>query len=303
MRLLGGGLKLSAKKEKKQQTEGQQKKKAFVIMPIGEDNSPIRRSAEGIYRAVIKPVLSELGYDASAAHEISDSGSINKQIISRLLEDDLVIANLTGLNPNVMYEIAVRHAARKPIVSLCERGTRLPFDLYDERTIFYRDDMHGVLDVKKDFGNYVRSALEESQPDNPIYRAKQENIIADNLQRNSPEDFNMYKKLLELEHLIKGNSTNSNRNTYYTDSDIAKGHYFRFDGEYQLSIYIEDLSESKDFQIFESDILEILHLMEVEKFTITPLDNIIKVDVIGIISLDELNDQLDARGYKIFKVI
>ncbi|MFS0656951.1 hypothetical protein [Bacillus sp. 179-C3.3 HS] len=191
-------------KKKEEIEEVQKMKKAFVIMPIGEDNSPIRRSAEGIYKAVIKPVLFELGYEADAAHEISELGSINKQIITRLLEDELVIANLTGLNPNVMYEIAVRHAARKPLVSLCEIGTRLPFDLYDERTIFYTDDMHGVLDVKITFEKYVKSAIVESNPDNPIYRAQKENIIANNLKANSTEEeFNMYNKIEELEQVVK----------------------------------------------------------------------------------------------------
>lgn len=192
------------KKKEEIKEEVQKMKKAFVIMPIGENNSPIRRSAEGIYKAVIKPVLFELGFEADAAHEISELGSINKQIITRLLEDELVIANLTGLNANVMYEIAVRHAARKPLVSMCEIGTRLPFDLYDERTIFYTDDMHGVLDVKDIFEKYVKSAIAETNPDNPIYRAQKENIIANNLKANSTEEeFNMYNKIEELEQVVK----------------------------------------------------------------------------------------------------
>ncbi|MCY7818848.1 hypothetical protein [Bacillus inaquosorum] len=202
-------------------SEKDSKKKAFVIMPIGEKNSDIRRSAEGVYRAVIKPVLSELGYEASAAHEISEIGSINKQIIMRLLNDEIVIANLTDLNPNVMYEIAVRHAIRKPIVSLCEEGTILPFDLYDERTIFYRNDMHGVIDIKDEFEKYVKGALSEDNPDNPIYRAATENIIAKHIKENSPEQFDLYSKLMDIESIVKSKQYNQPYSDY-SSSNLSK---------------------------------------------------------------------------------
>ena len=253
---------MSAKKENKQQTEGQQKKKAFVIMPIGEDNSPIRRSAEGIYRAVIKPVLNELGYDASAAHEISESGSINKQIISRLLEDDIVIANLTGLNPNVMYEIAVRHATGKPIVNLCERGTELPFDLNDERTIFYTDDMHGVLDVRGNFENHVKSALAESEPDNPIYRAKKENIIANNLKVKFTEDeYSLYTKLAEIEQLvIRAINVKS-----YPTHDPAVDNFSLF-AEESGSLYVYNKS-NKSQNVFERDIQEVMDSFDIKTYS------------------------------------
>ncbi len=259
-----GEINLSTKKEKKkEEIQIKKKKKAFVIMPIGEDNSPVRRSAEGIYKAVIKPVLSGMGYDAHAAHEISELGSINKQIITRLLEDDLVIANLTGLNPNVMYEIAVRHAARKPIVSLCERGTRLPFDLYDERTIFYTNDMHGVLDVKVAFEKYVESALAESTPDNPIYRAKKENIIANNLQASDSEEFNMYTKIEELEQLVK-RALNDN---FYPRAlnNPAIDNFSLFDNKF----YITNDANNDDKE-FKKDVIRILGYLGITKFSVLP---------------------------------
>ncbi len=153
---------------------------AFVVARIGDKDSPERRLTDDLIAAVIRPALEELGFgDIKAAHEMDQPGSITKQVIGRLLTDDLVVVDLTGLNPNVMYELAVRHASRKPVITIAVEGTDLPFDVADQRTIPYVNDIGGGRILEKELRSYVESAFEikDEERDNPIYRVAEAEVI------------------------------------------------------------------------------------------------------------------------------
>lgn len=159
----------------------------FIITPIGAENSPTRKKTDGLINNVIKPVCKELGLKAVPAHEIDKPGSITRQVIQHIMYSKMVLANLTGLNPNVMYELAIRHAAKLPIVCLAEEGTLLPFDITTERTIFYTDDMYGAVKLLPDLKSKIESAIEDDNIDNPIYRAITDSkIIKDITDSNDP---------------------------------------------------------------------------------------------------------------------
>ena len=174
------------------------KKKCFIITPIGSEGSDIRKKAEGVIDAVINPVLSSMDYDIYVPHKMNNPGSITGQIIDHILNDELVIANLTGLNANVMYELAVRHAARKPIVCIAENSTKLPFDVMTDRVIFYDDAMYSVEATKQDLSKKIAAATSQEKIDNPIYRSMSDKIILEKIDKGNDKDASAaYKYLIE----------------------------------------------------------------------------------------------------------
>ena len=143
------------------------KDKCFIITPIGDDTDPIRRHIEGIIDAALRPALEDK-YDLVVAHRISEPGSITKQIITEIYSAKLVVANLTNRNPNVMYELALRHSLGKPVIMIAEKGTPLPSDIVMERTIFYQNDARGVIELRENIAA-AEKEIDYEKTESPIY--------------------------------------------------------------------------------------------------------------------------------------
>ena len=183
-------------------TEEQQRKRAFCITPIGQEGSETRRAIDGLLDAALRPICEELGIDLEVAHEIAAPGSITGQVIGRLLGADLVLANLTELNPNVMYELAVRHCNGLPVVVLAKFGTTLPFDVSDERTVFYADDMAGVEELTTKLRAAIDAALNEKEPDNPVYRVSKARVMRE-VVVGKPQEY-ILERLDKLQQTVSG---------------------------------------------------------------------------------------------------
>lgn len=174
-------------------------KNCFIITPIGNDTGPERRFADGITNAVLRPVLEEYNLVPVVAHEISATGSINDQVIQHIYEDKLAICNLTGLNPNVMYELGVRYTMRKHTILICEDGTRLPFDIISERTIFYKNDIAGSIELRNNLKEMIEGIDFDDLPINPIFRVLDFDKAMGNVKDQDAESA-IIEKLQEVLH-------------------------------------------------------------------------------------------------------
>lgn len=145
-------------------------KECFIICPIGEDGSETRERSDKLLRHLFDPVAQKCGYQAVRADKISQPGIITRQIIDKLLESPLVIADLTDQNPNVLYELAIRHATGKPLVQIIKKGQSLPFDIAVTRVIRVdHQDLDSVDEAKIELEKQIRAVeTNPSDYDNPI---------------------------------------------------------------------------------------------------------------------------------------
>jgi hypothetical protein len=112
-------------------------KRCFLISPIGEEGSEVREHADDVLDFIIRPALTELGYEAYRSDHSHAVGKISDQMFNSILQDDLCVALLTFQNPNVYYELAVAQSAARPVLILALKGTNLPFDIKDMRVVYY----------------------------------------------------------------------------------------------------------------------------------------------------------------------
>lgn len=122
-----------------------EREKLFVITPIGADGTPERRHADWVFHMAIAPLCEEFGYLPLRSDLISTPGMIDEAIFEALIEADLCVADLSFLNPNVLYEMGVRHTLQKPIIHIAAGGTKLPFDTAPYRTIFFDTESYQAL--------------------------------------------------------------------------------------------------------------------------------------------------------------
>ena len=126
-------------------------KLCFVIGPIGETGSPERKHSEWVLEGIIRPVFSEHfpDYYVENAAQITTPGSINTQVISRLLEAPLVIADLSTHNANAFYELAIRHSPPLPTIHLIREDEKIPFDVAPLRAIRFSYDTPALIQQAK----------------------------------------------------------------------------------------------------------------------------------------------------------
>lgn len=139
-----------------------------MVSPIGSPGTESHRRASQVLKYIVKKAL--LDVEVVRADEESSPDSITTQVIRRIIESDLIVADLTDHNPNVFYELAVAHGYNKPVIHLIENGQTVPFDVVDQRVIKYDLSDPESVDVAIKSLIQSRSWLEQNpgQARNPL---------------------------------------------------------------------------------------------------------------------------------------
>jgi hypothetical protein len=109
--------------------------RVFVIQQIGAKDSLERKRADEIFNYIVAPAVKAVGLDPYRADLDLTPGAITPKMLTELLNARVVIADLTGRNPNVFYELGITHSFARPLISIADSISELPFDAKDERVI------------------------------------------------------------------------------------------------------------------------------------------------------------------------
>ncbi|HGD3425617.1 TPA: hypothetical protein ACI4DF_004331 [Enterobacter hormaechei] len=111
--------------------------KCFIIMPIADMPGYEARHFDRVYNHVIKPACIKAGFEPVRADDVTNSNFIVLDILRKIVEYDIAICDLSGRNPNAMYELGLRQAFNKKTVLIKDEKTINPFDVQAFRHVEY----------------------------------------------------------------------------------------------------------------------------------------------------------------------
>ena len=102
-------------------------------------------TANHVYESIVKPLCSDLGYDVVRADEYATTKVIYDEIVQSIQDAAIVIVDISGMNPNVMYELGIAHAFRQPstIILTYDKADSIPFDIKHFRINVYENSIRG----------------------------------------------------------------------------------------------------------------------------------------------------------------
>jgi nucleoside 2-deoxyribosyltransferase len=134
-----------------------QAKFAFVCMPFA-------REFEDVYTLGIRPAIAECGFRCVRCDEIHHSSNIMTVLYNQVSTAHIVIADMTGRNPNVYYEVGYAHGRGKEVVLLVQRADDIPFDLRGLNHIVYEGR---IAYLKEKLAERLKGMMARVEPARP----------------------------------------------------------------------------------------------------------------------------------------
>lgn len=130
--------------------------KCFVVMPFGDDALNI------VYEHFVSPVIKKLRIACERGDDVFGPNVIMDEINRQIAQAHFVLADLTGKNPNVFYEVGIAHAIGKPVILLAQSLDDVPFDLRHRRFILYDYSPRGCKQLEKTLKDHLRAIVEKT---------------------------------------------------------------------------------------------------------------------------------------------
>lgn len=130
---------------------------------------PYKGALRAVYQKAIKPACKEAGYEAKRLDESKRTISIDKEIVQWIFSSDIIVADMTGWNPNVFYEMGVAHTIDNKTIHIINKTGDLPFDVRPYRCIRYSQTPKGLTELKKDLCEFIGEFEKwPGEPGNPV---------------------------------------------------------------------------------------------------------------------------------------
>ena len=157
--------------------------KAFVVMPFDDE------IADDLYRMSTKPICEEIGLEVVRADEIFTANPILDDILNAIEEATVIIADISGKNPNVFYELGMSHMLKKPqtVMITHDAFERVPFDVSHFRIIKYENTISGKVNYEEQLKRTLKNILRDYRT---IYKNEFEVII--NVMVSSKQTMSLY---------------------------------------------------------------------------------------------------------------
>ena len=99
---------------------------------------------------LIKEICTDVGFNCSRGDEQYFESDIFAHILKQLVKAKIIIANLNGRNPNVLYELGIAQAMDKPVILLSRSPNEIPIDLRSKKFIIYKSKKELQENLKKE---------------------------------------------------------------------------------------------------------------------------------------------------------
>ena len=173
-----------------------EEKVCFVVSPIGKEGTEPYNKFKEVLEYIIKPAVDSscLKLKVLRADDINHAGSFIKDILENILNSYVVIADLTDQNPNVFYELGVRHSISPRTVLIAQNMDSVPSDLREYRTIVYETSAKGSKLFQERLHQFLEDIkVDPHRPDNPVlchlpeYREGRAQILEEEVARLKDE--------------------------------------------------------------------------------------------------------------------